>query len=68
MRIELWHKDKMLAVVAVGEQPQPAKTASLLDQNVNTYEYGSMTVYDLLKKLARETAKAARPGGKAAGR
>lgn len=26
MRIELWHKDKMPAVVAVGEQPQPANT------------------------------------------
>lgn len=62
MRIELWHKDKMLAVVAIGEQLQPAQPASLMDQNVNTYEYGSMTAYALLKKLARETAKAARKG------
>lgn len=62
MRIELWHKDKMLAVVAIGEQPQPAQPASLLDQSISTYEYGSMTVYALLKKLARETAKATRKG------
>ena len=62
MRIELWHKDKMLAVVAIGEQPQPERPASLMDQNVNTYEYGSMNAYELLKKLARETAKAARKG------
>lgn len=62
MRIELWHKDKMLAVVAIGERPQPTQPASLMDQNVNTYEYGNMTAYDLLKKLARETAKVTRKG------
>lgn len=43
MRIELWHKDKMPAVVAVGEQPQPANTKSPPDQHISTYEYGSMT-------------------------
>ncbi len=60
MRIEIWHKNKMLAVVAVGEQPQPAPAETLLDQQISTFEYGRMSVSRLLKKLAHETAKAQR--------
>lgn len=58
MRIELWQKEKLLAVVAVAEQPEQAA------ETVNTYEYGALTTNRLLKTLAHDVSRALRNSGR----
>lgn len=58
MRLELWQKEKLLAMVAVGERPRQAEQKDALMQEVSTYEYGRVTLNQLLKALARDVSRA----------